>query len=223
MGPTERASESLRAVVLAGGDSTRFGTDEDKALARIDSEPILNRIVEVLSQATPREPVIAVRTREQQATYSRAVDRTDIRFVFDAPEYDGPLAGIYGAAAALDAQWLFCCGCDMPLLASTAVMWLIDQLPTEQPHSQQQVDAVAVEHPNGVFDPLHTVYRRESVIGLRNRLPRTAGPRMLLSELDCVDTVSTAAVPAHVPLAMSTTNVNTRQELEAVRNQMTGP
>jgi len=219
MNPTEHVPESLQGVVLAGGDSTRFGA-RDKALARIDSQPLINRIVNVLSQVTHREPVIAVRTREQQTTYSSVIDRTDIRFVFDTPAYEGPLAGIIGAATALDSRWLFCCGCDMPLLASTAVGWLIGQHSCDRTNSPQEVDAVAVEHPNGTIEPLHAVYRRESVLGAKNRLHRTAGPRQLLSQLETVHTVSTAAVPEHVRLATSLTNVNTREELEAVRTRM---
>lgn len=232
MGPPERVPESLQSVVLAGGDSTRFGA-EDKALANINSEPILARIVTVLRQTTHRVPVLVVRTREQQMTYANTIGENNAQFVFDMPEYEGPLAGILGAAASLDSQWLFCCGCDMPLLASTAVRWLVDQLPHEEtnrppeqtnyPHEQtsrrEQIDAVAFEHPNGVVEPLHTVYRRESVVELQDELPRTAGPRRLLSELDRVYTVSKTDVPDHIPLEMSTSNVNTHQELETIRNR----
>jgi molybdopterin-guanine dinucleotide biosynthesis protein A len=215
---TEQVPESLQGVVLAGGDSTRFGANEDKALARIDSERILNRIVTVLEQVTHREPVIVLRTPKQRVMYANAVSDTSVRFVFDAPDHDGPLAGLCGAAAALEARWLFCCGCDMPLLSSTAVRWLVDRIPHDQPTTQQQVDAVAIQYPDGVVEPLHTVYRRESIIERHNSLPRRAGPRMLLSELDTVSTVSIADAPDCVPLERSTTNINTREELEAVQN-----
>jgi molybdopterin-guanine dinucleotide biosynthesis protein A len=229
---TESSPESLRGVVLAGGDSTRFGTDEDKALASIDAEPLLSRIVTVLRQTTHQKPTVVVRTPEQRATYADTLGEHNVQFVFDMPEYEGPLAGILGAAAGLNSRWLFCCGCDMPFLAPTGVRWLIDQLPREQlshqehrsqhDHSgrQKPIDAIAFQHPNGVVDPLHTVYRRQRVVELQHAVPRAAGPRRLLSELERVCTVSTADVPEHVPLEMSTTNVNTRRELDAVRNRI---
>jgi len=207
----DRPVESVRGVVLAGGASTRFGAG-DKALASVGSQPVLRRIVDVLERSTDREPVIAVRTPDQQSRYATVVP-TNAQFVFDAPDHDGPLAGLVGSATALDSRWLFCCGCDMPLLAPLAVRWLLDQLCHEQP-----VDAVAVEDPTGGLEPLHSVYRRESVLDCHLRLPRTAGPRMLLSELDTVVTISTADAPPHVPLEASSTNVNTREELDAIRN-----
>ena len=226
MNRPERPSGSVGGVVLAGGDSTRFGSG-DKALATVDSQPILARIVDVLRRTTDGEPVIAVRTCEQQSAYADVVP-PGVRFVFDAPDHDGPVAGLSSAATAVEARWLFCCGCDMPLLAPSAVEWLLDQLGTlstrhhqptgQRPTDHQPVDALAVEAPSGGIEPLHTVYRRASVLECRESLPRTAGLRMLLSELDSVVTVSTADAPAHVPLEASTTNVNTDSELAVVRN-----
>lgn len=222
MVPTEQPVASVRGVVLAGGDSTRF-EDGDKALARFEGEPVISRTVTVLREATQREPVIAVGTTEQRATYAAAVEGPAVQFVFDAPAYDGPLAGIVGAARALDSQWLFCCGCDMPLLALTAVAWMIDQLRRTEATRQSAVDAVAVVHSTGVAEPLHTLYRRESVLGLQGSLSKTAGPRRLLAELDRVATVSTADVPAQIPIELSTTNINTVDELERLRSERRSP
>jgi Molybdopterin-guanine dinucleotide biosynthesis protein A len=95
---TEQPVASVRGVVLAGGDSTRFA-DGDKAVARIAGEPVISRTVTALQAATQREPVIVVGTQKERATYATAVEGTDVRFVFDAPAYDGPLAGIVGAAS----------------------------------------------------------------------------------------------------------------------------
>ncbi|MFD1641939.1 molybdenum cofactor guanylyltransferase [Halohasta litorea] len=214
---TEQPVASVRGVVLAGGNSNRFA-DGDKAVASVAGEPLLSRTVTVLRAATQREPIIVVDTQEERATYATAVEGTDVRFVFDAPAYDGPLAGIVGAARALDSQWLFCCGCDMPLLAPTAVSWMIDQLRRTETTREPPVDAVAVVHPTGVVEPLHTLYRRESVIGLQQSLSNTAGPRRLLSKFDRVSTVSIADVPAQIPIEPSTTNANTVEELDRIRH-----
>jgi len=216
MNSTEHQAESVRGVVLAGGDSTRFEAG-DKALATVDAEPILMRIINVLDQTTDRKPVVSVRTAEQRATYANMGDRNTLQFVYDIPDHDGPLAGIFGAATSLDARWLFCCGCDMPLLAPTAVTWMIEQLPDGRTNNQLQVDAIAIEHPTGVVEPLHTLYRQKSIVERQQTLPRAAGPRMLLSELDTVYTVRTVEVPKEVPIDTSTTNVNTLEELETVQ------
>jgi len=215
---TEQPVASVRGVVLAGGDSTRFA-DGDKAVASVAGEPVISRTVTALRAATQREPVIAVSTHEERATYTAALEGTDVRFVFDAPAYDGPLAGIVSAARFLDSEWLFCCGCDMPLLAPTAVSWMIDHLRRTEANRQSAIDAVAVVHSSGVVEPLHTLYRRTSVIGLQKRLSNTAGPRRLLGKLDSVSTVSTADVPARIPIEPSTTNINTVDELERLRRE----
>lgn len=199
-------------VVLAGGASTRFGDDgEDKALARVGAERVLERVVTVLRDVTGHAPVVAVRTAAERERYGRPLGER-VRFATDAPGFDGPLAGLVGAALATDAAWLFCCGCDMPLLDRTAVRWLIDRL--DGPASD--ADAVALEHPDGVVEPLHTLYRRERVVAARTHLPRSAGPRALLAELD-VHVVPAVEVPERVPLERSTTNVNTRADLAAAR------
>jgi molybdopterin-guanine dinucleotide biosynthesis protein A len=154
---------------------------------------------------------VVVRTDDQRRAYERLLGER-VGFASDAPGFDGPLAGLVGAAGATDARWLACCGCDMPLLDPAAVGWLVDLL--DGPAGA--ADAVAVEHPDGTVEPLHTLYRRERVVAARERLPRAAGPRALLAGLD-VHVVPVAAVPADVPMARSTTSVDTRADLAAAR------
>lgn len=207
-----------RGVVLAGGESTRFGEDgDDKTLATVGGETILGRTVDVLEAATGERPVVAVRTERQRSTYGRALADRDVEFAFDAPEYRGPLAGTFGAAAVTEARWLFCCGCDMPLLSRRAVAWLVG-LARRLGSSEVPPGAVAVEHGDGTVDPLHAVYRRASVTEFRGQLPEAAGPRALLAALGRVHAVPVDDAPADVPVARSTTNVNTVGDLEAVRN-----
>lgn len=217
-------SAAVRGVVLAGGESSRFGAaDEDKALARVDSgsgaERLLARTVRVLREATGREPAVVVRDDDRRATYARALGGeggdASVTFGFDAPDYEGPLAGLFGAVDAVDAPAVFCCGCDMPLLDRSAVEWLAERF-AELDAAGERVDAVAVAYPDGALDPLHAVYRRERVAALRDRLPPTAGPRAVLADLDAVHTVPVDDAPAGVPLDRSTTNVNTVDELAAV-------
>ncbi|MFB6311555.1 MAG: NTP transferase domain-containing protein, partial [Salinirussus sp.] len=41
----------VRGVILAGGDSVRFG-DRDKALAEVDDQPMLCRVADAIRTAT---------------------------------------------------------------------------------------------------------------------------------------------------------------------------
>jgi molybdopterin-guanine dinucleotide biosynthesis protein A len=77
------------------------------------------------------------------------------------------------------------------------------------------VDAV-VPVVDGHDQPLHALYRRDAVLagaaGLAGR-----GPRALLDRLDSVRRVP--VTDADAPLARAVTNVNTREDLAAVRER----
>lgn len=204
------ASGTVAGVVLAGGGSTRF-SDGDKALATIRGAPILVRVATTLRRATGRSPVVAVRTDEQRSTY-RELLPPDVAFVDDAAAFSGPLAGVVAAAEATTADWLFVCGCDMPLLSEAAVRWVVER-------ARAGDDAVAVRNPDGTVEPLHACYRRSAVLAARDRLPRAGGVRALFDALDATRVDSPDDAPADVPLAASLSNVNTRADLDAIRER----
>jgi molybdopterin-guanine dinucleotide biosynthesis protein A len=97
----------------------------------------------------------------------------------------------------------------MPLVTPEAIDALVD-------HLVDGVDAV-VPVVDGHDQPLHALYRPEAVMrvaaGLEGR-----GPRALLDRLDTV--VGVPADEVDAPLASAVTNVNTREQLEAVRRRM---
>lgn len=204
---------AVTGVVLAGGRSTRF-RGENKAVATLGGEPLLERVVSTLAAATGRRPVVAVRTDEQRRAYEDALS-TSVDFAFDLSEFEGPLAGLFAGVAAVETPWAFVCGCDMPLLSKTAVEWLATRLPAAD-ESATAPGALAVHRPDETVEPLHTLYRRSRLLAAREQLARTDGPRSLLATLDRVRFVPREAVPPRVPLDRSTTNVNTREELAAV-------
>lgn len=207
-----QAGDDTVGVVLAGGGSTRFAGG-DKALATVDGTPIIARIADTLREATGRPPVVAVRSDERRDAY-RDVLPGDVTFAFDAFDLSGPLAGVVGAAEATSAEWLFVCGCDMPLLSVAAVGWLLDR--------NGDGDAVAVRQSDGTIETLHAAYRREAVLSTRDRLPSSGGVRALFSALDSTLTIPPADAPPDVPLSASLSNVNTRADLEAARSRLAG-
>jgi molybdopterin-guanine dinucleotide biosynthesis protein A len=198
-------AEGVTGVVLAGGASTRFG-DEEKALATLDGETLLARVAGTLRAATGRDPVVAVRTDAQAERYRAVLDGATL--VRDAPDTEGPLAGVVGALSAVETPRLFVCGCDMPLLSARAVTWLASR--------HEGADALAPAHDDGTAEPMHALYRRVAVQRVYDSLPQAGGVWTLLDALDA-ETVPVAAAPERVRLAQSTTNVNTREALAALR------
>jgi len=196
---------TTRGVVLAGGLSRRFAGGP-KALASFDGDPLVVRVADALRAATGRPPAVAVRGPDQRAALAAVLP--DAVFVEDDPDFEGPLAGVVGAARACSEPWLFVCGCDMPLLAPAAVGWLLDRAAG---------DAVAVTE-DGVVQPTHALYRRDAVLRVASDLPRDGGVRALVESLGDVARYPVEA-GADAGLASSLANVNTRADLRALRER----
>lgn len=203
----------VTGVVLAGGRSTRF-RGENKAIATIEGTTILERVASTLASATNRRPVVAIRSEEQRRTYRDHLS-TQVEFVFDAPEFEGPLAGLFAAIDAVETEWVFVCGCDMPLLSETAIRWLMTRLPPLN-DSENSPDALTVSHIDGAVEPLHALYRPIAIREKRAVVSSNGGPQSLLESFDNIQSVIPENAPFYVPLEQSITNVNTRQELSTV-------
>lgn len=203
----------VTGIVLAGGRSTRF-RGKNKAIATVEGTTLLERVVSTLTAATGRRPVIAVRTEEQWQTYEDRLS-TPADLVFDALEFEGPLAGLFAALEEVETTWTFVCGCDMPLLSEVTIKWLVTQLPPVD-SVETPSDALTVAQPDGTVEPLHTLYRLTAVTETREQLSSTDGPRSVVDALDNVRVVTPETPPFHVPLRRSTTNVNSREDLSTV-------
>lgn len=203
--------DDVAGIVLAGGGSTRF-VDGDKALASIDGEPMIRRVVRNLHRATDAPAVVVVRRSEQRARY-RPILPPAVRYVQDLEGFSGPLAGVLGAATSVEARWLFVCACDMPLLSPPAVSWLLGHA--------GETNAVGVRHRDGTVESLHAGYRRASVLAVRDRLPQSGGVHSLFTVLDPIRIVDPNEAPDDVPLSESLVNVNTQEDLETLRDRFT--
>lgn len=197
----------VTGVVLAGGDSRRFG-DENKALATYRGETFIERAVGPLLAVTDRPPLVVTRNVTQRRTLAEQLPTSEITFVTDVDAYQGPLAGLVAAVTAASTPWLFVAGCDMPLLAPDAISWLGDYL-------EPGVDAVTVETTGG-REPLHAFYRRSAVRQAVASLPSRAGLQAVLGELESVRSVPTSRAPDDVAISTSIENVNTKGELSAL-------
>ncbi len=191
--------------MLAGGRSRRF-EGARKALATLEGRPLVARVAAALTEATGRPPVVAARTARRAGAMAAVLKKP--AFVEDASGFEGPLAGVVGAARAVDEPYLFVAGCDMPLLSPAAVRW-------QAGHARRE-DAVTVLQ-NGVVQPTHALYRRAAVRQAAGRLSGDAG---IWSLLDTLNTVRRLPVAAghRVGLAASLTNVNTREELRRLHS-----
>ena len=195
-------------VVLAGGDSTRFG-DGDKAVAELDGRALVAHAVRAVDAATGPIPLVGVRSDAQRARIRTALpESARFRATSDVEGLSGPLAGIYAAAEVAATPWLFVCGCDMPLVSADSIASL------RAVENVERASAV-VPRVEGRDQPLHALYRRERLLDVRPQLRDGDGVFALVAALEGVARPTPADVDG--PLAEAVTNVNTRPELRRVR------
>jgi molybdenum cofactor guanylyltransferase len=118
-------------IVLAGGRSTRFGSD--KLAASLGGVPLVRRAVDALAAVT--DGVIVV--------LPPGVERTDlpadVTVTHDMQEGEGPLAGLHtGLLAAVRTDQVVVAGGDMPELQPSVLRLLLDTL------EDASVDAAAL-------------------------------------------------------------------------------
>jgi molybdenum cofactor guanylyltransferase len=149
----------LRAYVLAGGASSRFG--RDKALVRFGTTPLLLEIVELAKSCTPKIAVVAGAKR-----YAGLEGHLEI--IEDRWPGEGPLGGIITAlqhTTATDsaAEWNLILSCDMPFLTAEWLEFLVARARASAPETQ-----VILPHSAHGPEPLCACYRTRAAELLKN-------------------------------------------------------
>lgn len=191
-----RAS-SFSAVVLAGGKSSRLGTD--KALLCVDGEPLISWLPARLAGWFADVVVVVDRPGRYDVPWRQVVDA-----VPDA----GPLAGIAAGLAAISTPAAFVCACDMPLLRPALLGLLCAAL-------GEGID-VAIPERDGRLEPLCAIYRATCLPTARDLL--SAGKRRAngLAEALPRRVLTEPEWRAVDPEADSFRSINTPDELSAL-------
>lgn len=133
--------EYRTSVILAGGRSSRFGSN--KANTDWNGHTILETIVKTLEKVSDEIIIVA----NDSAAYSYL----GLPIIMDRIRDAGPMAGIHSALCSIKGQRALCVACDMPLLNAAVLdyMWGIS---TWAP-------VVTPEH-QGRTEPLHSIYHK---------------------------------------------------------------
>lgn len=202
----ESPSHSLSAVVLAGGLSTRFGSD--KASALLHGRPLLQWVVAAVASSC--SPIVVVRARGRALPAMPGAPR--VMVVDDRWMERGPLAGLATGLAMLGPGFAFAASCDMPLLSAALPPLLV---------SIADGFDVVVPVIEGRRQPLAALYRAGSCLTRFEQLVE-AGQGRLLSAFDGLNVceVGEEELEAAGITALSFSNANdpsalARMELEA--------
>ena len=163
----ERGMKTV-GIVLAGGLSRRFGSP--KAFARFDSKYFYERAIEALEPIC--DEVVVVTREELIERFQSGVNTiTDLPVVAGL----GPLAGIYSAMEAIDADIYAVLPCDMPFVGYSIMN-------TVRQNHKGSVTAVKAA---GKYHPLVSVWNKETKKPILDALlAEQLSVMKLLQELD---------------------------------------
>ena len=150
------APETIGAIILCGGHSTRMG--RDKATLPFGNETLLARIVRLVRSAATGRIIVVVGANFNADHYRAMCEElpASVEFVKDEIPDSGPLEGLRCGLSALshDTETAFVCSCDMPLLQPSIILQLCSMLKKQPP----EIVAVVPEV-QGQLHPLCAVYR----------------------------------------------------------------
>ena len=187
------------AIIMAGGDSRRMGTD--KANVTLGDKTLLQTVTATMRQLFP-QVIISVR-------HPRA--EIDLPQVCDEQPDGGPLAGLAAGLNHISTPWAFMVACDMPFVVPEVVELLAGY------RSQHQA-VVPVVH--GHPQPLAAFYAASCLALLRTSLAaQQKGLRGVLKQLD-VRYVDEAEMLAADPHLRSFFDLDTPQDVALAMNQL---
>ena len=110
--------KTLTAVLFAGGESRRMGTD--KATLQIGGEPLWSRQLRVLRELNPEKIMVSARSRPIWCP-------PEIETVLDQPPSRGPLSGLAAVLANIKTSHALILATDMPQMESAYLHRLWEQ------------------------------------------------------------------------------------------------
>ncbi|HEY6912520.1 MAG TPA: molybdenum cofactor guanylyltransferase [Myxococcales bacterium] len=159
------------ALVLAGGESRRFGSD--KALAPFRGGTLLEAVLRGLSSLQFEQIAVVAKHPGKYAPHAAGAE-----LLADASAVQTPLAGLAAGLRASRHEMVFACAADMPFAADAA---LVDALAA----ALAAHDAVLPES-GGSLQPLCAMWRRGACLPVAEellRLSQPVGPRAILQRV----------------------------------------
>jgi molybdopterin-guanine dinucleotide biosynthesis protein A len=169
--PILNIMKSSQAFILAGGASSRMGTDKSQLL--IERQTFTDRIAKTLLKITDSVTVVGRAVTDSGA---RARSLPSVQDVY--PQW-GALGGLHAALTACEREWAIVVACDLPFVTSGLFQHLAS-LPLDH-------DAVVPLQEDGRPQPLAALYRVEPCRQRATELIE-AGRRRPLDLLEAVKT-----------------------------------
>jgi molybdopterin-guanine dinucleotide biosynthesis protein A len=183
------------AIVLAGGASSRLGTD--KAFLLVAGEPLVARTVHKLAALSDDLIVVT----NDPAPYEPLA--LPVRLVPDERPSFGSLMGIYSGLKKARHSLALVVACDMPFLSLPLLRTML---------SLAQGYDVVIPAWDGLLEPLHAIYGKTCLPAIARQVER--GDRRIVGFFDQVRVLylDKRTIERGDPLHLSFFNVNTPQD-----------
>ncbi len=143
--------EYIMGVVMAGGKSSRMGTD--KGLIVHNSQPLVLHQLKVLKPFCEKRIISA-----NSSDYAQF----GVDVVADVVPNIGPMGGIYSVLKSLETQWLLVLACDLPYISANAVAFLLN-------HLDESFEIVVPSHNMGI-EPLFALYHKQLLTKIESQI-----------------------------------------------------
>ena len=155
---TGSIQDEITAIVLAGGESSRMGSD--KALLPIGKNILLSHICLIAQRWTTTVYVVTPWIKRYQDILPKGCQLVQEELIFNTSS-NTPLIGFAQGLKLVRTEWAMLLACDLPNLSSSQVKQWVQNLATVLPTEV----ALLPRHPKG-WEPLCGFYRREVLFSL---------------------------------------------------------
>lgn len=191
-----KAPAPVVGIVLAGGKSSRFGSN--KALQPIQNECLIQKVIEQLDGLF--EGILVVTNRPESYAFLRC------SLVKDRIEGLGPLGGIYTALRQIYPCKAFVFPCDMPLLNRDLIRYMLEV-------SRDGYDILVPQVGEGLYEPLHAIYGPKCIPAIEELIAQNRLRIFYLYSRVRVRYVKPEEIRSYDPELSCFLNINTREEL----------
>jgi molybdopterin-guanine dinucleotide biosynthesis protein A len=132
---------NVSGVILAGGKSSRFGTN--KAFIEIGGKKIISRQIELFGELFREIIIVCKNSSEYSGLPCKVIE--------DIVDYTSPLSGIYTGLKSCRFESIFVVACDMPFLKKELIEY--------QLRFADDFDVVVPQH-EGDYEALHALYSK---------------------------------------------------------------
>jgi molybdopterin-guanine dinucleotide biosynthesis protein A len=186
------------AIILCGGKNLRLG--RNKALEVIGGQSLIEWVMERLRPLAKQMLIVTAKEKLDLPVADKA------EILVDVYPGKGPLGGIYTGLMAAKSSPSIVVACDMPFLNTELLGYMLELAPG--------FDAVVPRLAQGLVEPLHAIYARTCLPGMKARLENNQlAITPLLKELR-VRYVEEAECRRFDPARLSFFNINYQSDLD---------